>query len=247
MSAACHKEVAPEQVISATFMVDTPATKVINDGLSATKLLVRIFDSNHELLQEETYTRGDGGWLVKLTLVPSVYSISFWACSPESDAFSFEDEFVTVDYNKMDMNSDVEDAFWASLADMEMTTSISRTVTLKRPLACVQLVSDTFLDEDLKDATSSFRITGMISTKLNLITGEAGEARRKVSFAAAPIADYAIDRHPVVALAYALVDEAGITAAEVEYTITMKDGRVSEGAVINVPMERNHLTTLKDY
>ena len=239
------KSYQPEQDVS--FSVSAPLTKSINDGLSATLLYAKVFDADHNLISSGTYTRGDSGWEVQFRLVPGVYSFTFFACSPEADAFEFEDEYMTLSYSLMDMNSDTEDAYWASLADFKVTTSISRTVTLKRPFAFIQLSSDTFIDMNLNNATSSFIITGAMSTKLNLITGESSDAVRKAIYSEAKVSDYTIGRHPVPAMAYVLVPEEGVIAAEVSYKITLADGKYSEGKVNDVPLQRNYKTTLKDY
>lgn len=247
LSLACSRDIASDNPVSATFAVDIPTTKAMSDGALATELSVRVFDANHNYLYEQTASRGENGWSVTLKLVPGTYSFSFWACSRTSDAFSFDGAYMTLSYLLMDMNSGAEDAFWASIADLEITSKFERGVTLKRPFAFLRFASDGFINESLEGATSSFRITGAMCTRLNLITGEADEAARSVAYKAAPVSDETIGRHAVVAAAFALVPEDGVTASQVDYTVTLRDGRDISGSAGNVPLARNYTTTIKDY
>ena len=246
LSLACQRDVEPKPEVCAYFIIDQPLTKGLNDGASATELSVRVFDANHDFLYEKSFSRENSGWKVELKLVPGTYSFSFWACSREADAFTFDKEFMTLSYGQMDMNSDAEDAYWASVADKQVTTSFEQRVTLKRPFAYIQLVSDSFINESLDGATSSFTITGAMCTKLNLITGETSEAMRKAIYKAAPISDYTVGRRTIAAFAYVLVPEEGVEAAEVAYTITFSDGRHIDGTAENIPLARNHKTSLLD-
>ncbi|MBR5034047.1 MAG: hypothetical protein IKX71_01950 [Bacteroidales bacterium] len=247
LSLACRRTIEPEGEVSATFSIENPVTKAFGDGASATELSVRVFDANHNFIYEQQATREESGWTVTLNLVPGTYSFSFWACSTTADAFSFEGEYMTLSYPLMDMNSDAEDAFWASVADMELTSSFERSITLKRPFAFMQMVSDSFINESLEGATSAFYVTGAICTRLNLITGAADEAVRSAAYKAAPVSDKTVGRHAIVAAAYALVPEEGVTLSKVDYTITLKDGRDVTGTVYTVPLSRNYRTSLKDY
>ena len=247
LSLACRRTIEPEGEVSATFMVESPMTKAFGDGASATELSVRVFDANHNFLYDQAASRGESGWTVTLNLVPGTYSFSFWACSSTADAFSFDGEYMTLSYPLMDMNSDAEDSFWASVADMDLTSSFERSITLKRPFAFMQVVSDGFINESLEGATSAFSVAGALCTRLNLITGAADEAVRSVSYTAAPVSFNTIGRHAIVAAAYALVPEDGLTASKVDYTVTFKDGRHASGTVYDVPLARNYRTNLKDY
>lgn len=247
LSLACSRDIASDSPVSATFTVDIPATKAMSDGALATELSVRVFDANHNYLYEQTASRGENGWSVTLKLVPGTYSFSFWACSRTSDAFSFDGAYMTLSYLLMDMNSGAEDAFWASIADLEITSKFERGVTLKRPFAFLRVASDGFINESLEGASSAFTITGAVCTRLNLITGVADEAVRSAAYKAAPVTDETIGRHAIVAAGYALVPEEGLTAAKVDYTVTLQDGREVSGTANNVPLARNYSTTLKDY
>ena len=247
LTLACRRTVEPEGEISATFSIENPMTKAFGDGASATELSVRVFNANHDFLYEQTASRDESGWTVTLKLVPGTYSFSFWAYSREADAFSFDKEYMTLEYPKMDMNSDAEDAFWASIADVELTSSFVRTVTLKRPFAFIQLISDSFINIPLEGATSAFTITGAMCTRFNLITGVADEATRKAIYKAAPISDNTVGRRTIAAAAYVLVPEEGVSAAEVAYNITFRDGSYIQDTVNDVPLAPNHRTNLQDY
>lgn len=247
LASSCHKEKAPHQEVSATFTIDMPLTKALADGLQATDLFVRVFDASHNFLFEQKSTKKDGGWKVELKLVPGTYSFSFWAQSPKADAFTFDGEYMSLTYAMMDMNSDSEDAFWASVADKEITSPFTQSVTLKRPFTLIQWVSNKFINVPLDGATSSMTVSGMMCTRMNLITGKRDEAARKAIFSPAPITDYTVGRMTIAAYAYVLVPEEGVEAATVDYTLTLGDGSAIEGSASNVPLEPNHRTTLRDY
>lgn len=247
LAPSCQRRIAPEQEVSASFSIDMPQTKALADGAGATDLFVRVFDASHNFLFEQKSTKKDGGWKVDLKLVPGTYSFSFWAQSTDADAFSFDGEYMSLTYSRMDMNSDTEDAFWASVVDKEITVPFVQSVTLKRPFTLIQLVSNSFIDVSLDGATSSMTISGMMCTRMNLITGKRDEAARKAIFSPAPITDYTQGRLTIAAYAYVLVPEDGVEAATVDYTLTLGDGSTIEGSASNVPLEPNHRTTLKDY
>ena len=247
VSLACNRKEKCDAELEATFILDMPLTKALTDAASATQLSVRVFDANHNFLYKEDFSRGENGWDVRLKLVPGTYSFSFWATSPEADAFVFDGEYMTLSYGLMDMNSDTEDAFWASVADLTLTTSFTRNVTLKRPFAFMQLVSNSFINESLDGATSSFTITGAVPTRMNLITGETDTAARKAIYTAAPLTEYTVGRNTIAAAAFVLATEEEMTVSSVAYNITFKDGRYINGTVENVPLARNHKTELKDY
>lgn len=244
---SCGKDTIPEQEVSASFNVEMPLTKALSDGAQATELGVRVFDAAHNFLYEQKAAKKDGGWSVELKLVPGTYSFSFWAYSIKADAFTFDGEYMTLSYPEMDMNSDNEDAFWASVADKDVTAPFSQTVTLKRPFAFIQIVSNSFINEPLDGATSSFTITGAPCTRMNLITGQCDQAVRKAIFRPAPITDYTVGRMTIAAYAYVLVPEEGLDSTTVDYIISLANGRQIDGTVQNVPLAPNFRTTLKDY
>ncbi len=243
---SCTKENVPKQEVSATFTVDMPQTKALSDGALATELYVRVYDSEQNFLYEQKANKEATGWNVDLKLVPGTYSFSFWAQSAEADAFSFDGQYMTLSYNLMDMNSDTEDAFWAAVAGKEVSAPFTQRVTLKRPFAFIQIVSNSFINEPLEGATSSFTITGEVSTRMNLITGHTDEYARKAIFNAASLTEYTHGRMTIAAYAYLLVPDEGIPAATVNYNITFKDGRTIDGSVADVPLNGNFRTTLID-
>lgn len=243
---SCAKENLPGQEVSATFSVDMPQTKALSDGALATELVVRVYDAGQNFLFEQKAKKESGGWNVELKLVPGTYSFSFWAQSEDADAFSFDGQYMSLSYNLMDMNSDTEDAFWAAVANKEVSAPFNQRVTLKRPFAFVQIVTNSFINEPLDGATSSLTITGEMCTRMNLITGHTDEATRKAIFNAAPLTEYTHGRMTIAAYAYVLVPDDGVPAATVDYNITLKDGRTVEGSVANVPLNANYRTTLRD-
>ena len=118
--AGCQRDkpqLSPEgEAVDVCFQVGVPeGTKAIGDGTEALRLTLRIYDANHEFLQEYTADKAanESSWTITASLIPDVvYDFCFWASSPESDAYGFEGEYLTVDYSKIKPNSDRDDAFW---------------------------------------------------------------------------------------------------------------------------------------
>lgn len=244
--ASCTGNSIQEQVVSATFQVNTPATKALGDGTLATMLAVRVYDARGRFLKEEVATLQEGGWNVSLMLVEGTYSFSFWAYSPQADAFSVQDDRVTVDYSKMDMNSDVEDAFWCAVQGKEVTNSFIQKVTLTRPFAQLEVLLENIDANILPGASSSFTLEGEIPTVFNLLTGETGTAAATVAYQAAAIPVIDGSRQALVAAAYLLAPQQETTLADVNFHIDFNDKSYIDLSAQDVPVCRNHKTIIKD-
>ena len=244
---SCSRDIAPGQQICASFSIEAPLSKTLADGASATELTVSVFDANHDFLYSRSASRTASGWDVELMLVPGVYSFSFWACSPEADAFAIDGEYMAVSYPLMDLSCDAEDAFWAAVPDMEATTSFQRTINLRRPFAMLEIVTDAFAQEETAGASASITLSGQIPSRLNLLSGEVDLQLGEVAFTPAPLPSETRDGHAIAASAYVLAPDLNAILCDLSYSVTLSDGRTSAGTVENVPLQRNHLTTLLDY
>ena len=258
LAAGCKQEPAPQQTVTVTFQVGLPEdTKAAGDGSQATSLTLHIYDADGQFLQAIT----GNSFTPSVTLVPGTYSFSFWATSPDADAYSFDGQLLTVDYTKMTMNSDVEDAFWACLSDFAVTTGFSQSVTLSRPLAQVSLYSKdsnlALTAADLNDAdkyVSKFTLQGPagsgIPTQMNLITGATAAPVAQVTFPDSPLQQPALESSAtdgtLLAFAYVLAPETALTLSQVDFLATLKrtQATLASGSAPSVPLQRNHRTRL---
>ena len=260
----CQREkpsVFPEgEPVDVSFRVGVAgATKAIGDGTGALRLTLRIYDANHAFLQECTAdkTANESSWTINVSILPDlVYDFCFWAASPESEAYGFDGQYLTVDYSKISPNSDRGDAFWG-VKSFKVEGAFTESITLNRPLALLALYSkDDTIDlgqEDLNDATkfvSGLTLKGGVPTRLNLQSGEADQPQEEVTFAEAPLTALETDQTygTVLAYSYVLAPAGGLTLNEVDYSATLKratpEKDLASGTAKDVPLERNRRTLL---
>ena len=259
LTAACRQEPAPQQTVTVTFQLGLPEdTRAAGDGSQATSLTLRIYDADGQFLQAIT----GNSFTPSVTLVPGTYSFCFWATSPDADAYSFDGQFLTIDYTKMTMNSDMEDAFWACVPDFAVTQDFSnKPVQLSRPLGQVSLYSKdsnlALTAADLGDATkyvSKFTLQGPagsgIPTQLNLLTGATAAPVSQVTFPDSPLQQPALESSAtdgtLLAFAYVLAPETALTLSQVDFSATLKrtQATLASGSASSVPLQRNHRTRL---
>ena len=263
---ACQREGVESslsgEAITAQFSVSLPAdmaTKAISDGNGALRLTVRIYDASGTFLQDTSADRtaNESGWSVNLSVVPGTYSFSFWASSPDSEAYSFDGRNVTVELFNLSMNSDVDDAFWAVVSNKVVTEAFSEKVTLTRPLAQVCLYSkDDTIDlseADLNDSqkfTSSFRIEGIVPTTMNLLDGSMEDAKQWGfgGDASLKILEKDGTYGTLLAFIYILAPAESLTLSSVKYSATLKRitpaKDLASGTVSDVRIQRNKRTLL---
>ncbi|MBO4475961.1 MAG: chitobiase/beta-hexosaminidase C-terminal domain-containing protein [Bacteroidales bacterium] len=257
LPAACQQEPVPQLMDTVTFRVAFPDdTKAAGDGSHATVLTLRIYDADGQFLQELT----PNTFTPSVTLVQGTYSFIFWATSPDADAYSFDGQVLTVDYSRMTMNSDEEDAFWACVPNLTVSPGFTRDVTLRRPLGQVSLYSKdsnpALTATDLNDAgrfVSSFTLQGPagggIPTRMNLLTGATSEPVAQVAFPDSPLQLQTLESATdgtLLAFAYVLAPEDALTLSQVDFSATLKrtQATLASGSVASVPLQRNHRTRL---
>ena len=258
LTAACRQEPAPQQTVTVTFQLGLPEdTRAAGDGSQATSLTLFVYDANGALLQQLTPTT----WNPSVTVVPGTYSFSFWATSPDADAYSFNGQSLTVDYSKMTMNADTEDAFWACVPNLTVSQGFNQPVQLSRPLGQVSLYSkDSNLGltaTDLNDASkyvSKFTLQGPagsgIPTQMNLLTGATAAPVAQVAFPESPLQLTALESSTtegaLLAYAYVLAPETAVVLPQVSFSATLKRTQttITSGSASSVPLQRNHRTRL---
>ena len=285
--AACNKE-ADTQItegnsIEAVFEVSAPelATKAISDGLTANKLFFYLYDKNNALLFETNSSEGvstdfpvtftkiaDKKWSVKVRLIKDMqYKIVFWAQNSDADAFTLNaaNKTLSVDYSKMTLNADYEDAFWGTTGVFTVDGPATKVVTLKRPFAQLNVaipaedlgVASFMLGKYSKSVaaiTTNYTLSSYAYNKMNLLDGTVSENAAETTpltlvAQAKPDADITIggNTYKHMAMAYVLVGDKVTN----NVTLTVNTGADAIGAagvltrdILNVPLQRNYRTNI---
>lgn len=263
--AACQREPVSEPYADICLQVEMDgATKAIGDGSSALQLTVLVYD-NGALLQQKVFTRekGQSGWTANIRVLKKEnLSFCFWATSPDAKAYTVDGSSLVVDYSKMTINSDVDDAFWGVLSNQTVEDGFTGQVTLSRPLAQISLYSKDpsvgLGNEVLGNAdhfVSALTMEGAgIPNRLNLLDGSievtGTAALDKVVFPDSPlqVLETSATEGTALAFAYVLVPADGLTLSKVDYSATLKTStpvqNLASGSVSGVPLKRNFRSRL---
>lgn len=128
------------------FTVELPGdigTRAFSDGTTAKNLTYAVYQDNSLVSQGETLI-ADKTATVNLDLASGgTYDIVFWAESDSSPyTFSADSRVVTVDYSLMSGNNDNGDAFFHIENGVKVDGPVSRSITLTRPSAQLNLGTD---------------------------------------------------------------------------------------------------------
>lgn len=257
LAASCNKEplesmnVGDEAVVTFSLQADA-ATKALSDGQSADKLIYAVY-------KEGTLVEGVGETLTGVTFPKQLqvklakgntYQVVFFAQDADCTAYTLDATAKTlaVDYTKLDANKDTGDAFYA-VDEVTVTGTINKNVTLKRPLAQINLGTDDYEAFAANNSlgTMSIDITG-VPTTMNLLDGTLTNA----------VADYSVTGltpmttekitvagvdYTNLAMAYVLAGEKALT--EVTYKINdATSTEIVNLTVSNLPFQRNYRTNI---
>ena len=257
LAASCNKEplesmnVGDEAVVTFSLQADA-ATKALSDGQSADKLIYAVY-------KEGTLVEGVGETLTGVTFPKQLqvklakgntYQVVFFAQDADCTAYTLDATAKTlaVDYTKLDANKDTGDAFYA-VDEVTVTGTINKNVTLKRPLAQINLGTDDYEAFAANNSlgTMSIDITG-VPTTMNLLDGTLTNA----------VADYSVTGltpmttekitvagvdYTNLAMAYVLAGEKALT--EVTYKINdATSTEIVNLTVSNLPFQRNYRTNV---
>ncbi len=247
---------------------DAAATRsVFGDGLSANYLAYAVYDAETgNLVMTKKYSAFSNSLSTTLSLDLAEgmsYKIAFFAYNNSGSVYTFDatNKKVTVNYANMKYNNRDYDCFY-SLEEIEVKGPVSKTVTLKRPMAQVNWgTSD--LDTDVVKAAYKSQWGDGLSlytnmeaqayNTLNLLTGDAdGE---KVSVAVnrnlAPIeaqyGTFPVDGYDWLKMAYILVpkDAETIDCTLKSYNTSSSSATpIATIPVSNVPVQRNYRTNI---
>ena len=159
--------------------------KAISDGTTAKNLTVHVFDENGTYLSEldKTVELNEKKKSVSINLVKGkTYSFLFWASvNKENSPYSFgvDGKTITVDYNDAKANDESRDAFLGVVKIKAVEASFEENVTLKRPFAQINFLTDDIADAGkngltIDENTHSSITLSKVATTLNPFTNTVG-------------------------------------------------------------------------
>ena len=159
--------------------------KAISDGTTAKNLTVHVFDENGTYLSEldKTVELNEKKKSVSINLVKGkTYSFLFWASvNKENSPYSFgvDGKTITVDYNDTKANDESRDAFLGVVKNKAVEASFEENVTLKRPFAQINFLTDDIADAGkngltIDENTHSSITLSKVATTLNPFTNTVG-------------------------------------------------------------------------
>ena len=159
--------------------------KAISDGTTAKNLTVHVFDENGTYLSEldKTVELNEKKKSVSINLVKGkTYSFLFWASvNKENRPYSFgvDGKTITVDYNDAKANDESRDAFLGVVKNKAVEASFEENVTLKRPFAQINFLTDDIADAGkngltIDENTHSSITLSKVATTLNPFTNTVG-------------------------------------------------------------------------
>ena len=233
-----------------TFTASLPASvasRYYSDGSTAKNLQYAVYAQGTQTpLLEGTATFENLKATVSTTLATGkTYDILFWAQADGAPyTFTAATQEVTVNYEGIKANNESLDAFFWAEKDLTVNGPVSKTVTLTRPFAQVNVGTNDF--EKAADA-GAIVTASSISMKaypgLNLLTGEVTGAETQVTFGKAAIPSgeaFPVDNYEYLAMAYVLVPA---DKQLVDITLGI-DATPNTPVFASVPVQRNYRTNI---
>ena len=245
-----------------TFTVDAPelATRAFGEAENATNLLWGVYEVNGaEFNYVENVSNTalglvelvDGKASVQIDLLDGYkYRLLFWAVSDTyTDAFALDFENKTLTMNaEVNGNNDAFDAFYCWTEEIEVNGAVTKSVTLTRPFAQLNIGSNDFAEAEkagmvMANAKSTVTINGWLNT-LDCVTGEAtGSANITYKAAAIPTETFTVSGYNYLAMNYVLVGNAKTTIPAIGLSVS--DGtKTITNNYNNVPVQRNYRTNV---
>ena len=159
--------------------------KAISDGTTAKNFTFNVFDDKGTYLSEldKTVELNEKKKSVSINLVKGkTYSFLFWASvNKENSPYSFgvDGKTITVDYNDAKANDESRDAFLGVVKNKAVEASFEENVTLKRPFAQINFLTDDIADAGkngltIDENTHSSITLSKVATTLNPFTNTVG-------------------------------------------------------------------------
>ena len=263
LAIACAKEqVGPVEgaMVEATFSVDVPGvigTKA-GEGTKATKLYYQVFDAEGAPvtglpMQEKVI---NGSTTVNFQLIKDqTYNFVFWAQTAEAGYYTVTDlRTITANYEGKNSNDENFDAFFAVEKAITINGPITKTVTLKRPFAQINVATtgvlkagETTVNVDFTGATSAVTVKD-VPTVFSPLADELSSPVNALQFASAaiPEGNFAVtgstETYKYLAVNYVFAPVDG-TVYDVEAALKVA-GKDVTVKVPSVPAKRNYRTNI---
>lgn len=266
LAGACAKEqVAQEgQTGMVTFEVENPVavTKAIGDGMTAKQLYYQVFDADGNPiagLQVQKKTLSSLKTTVSFQLIKDqTYNFIFWAQTAEVGYYTIDGaeglKKITANYEGKKSNDENFDAFYAVEKSLMINGPITKTVTLKRPFAQINIATTDVLkagDAEVKvnftGATSAVTLKD-VPTVFSPLTDELSSPVTALQFASAaiPEGNFSVtgstETYKYLAVNYVFAPVDG-TVYDVEAAFKV-DGKDVTVKVPSAPAKRNYRTNI---
>lgn len=263
LAIACAKEqVGPGEgaMVEATFSVDVPGvigTKA-GEGTKATKLYYQVFDAEGApvtglpmQIQDINVSTTVNFQLIK----DQTYNFVFWAQTAEAGYYTVTDlRTITANYEGKNSNDENFDAFFAVEKALTINGPITKTVTLKRPFAQINVATtdvlkagETKVNVNFTGATSAVTVKD-VPTVFSPLTDELSSPVNALQFASAaiPEGNFAVtggtETYKYLAVNYVFAPVDG-TVYDVEAALNV-DGKDVIVKVPSAPAKRNYRTNI---
>lgn len=259
----CAKEqVGPVEgaMVEATFSVDVPGvigTKA-GEGTKATKLYYQVFDAEGAPVTGLPMQVKDihVSTTVNFQLIKDqTYNFVFWAQTAEAGYYTVTDlRTITANYEGKNSNDENFDAFFAVEKAITINGPITKTVTLKRPFAQINVATtgvlkagETTVNVDFTGATSAVTVKD-VPTVFSPLTDELSSSVNALQFASAaiPEGNFAVtgstETYKYLAVNYVFAPVDG-TVYDVEAALNVA-GKDVTVKVPSVPAKRNYRTNI---
>lgn len=269
LTVGCAKEQGSQEgPANVTFEIENPVavTKAIGDGTTAKKLYYQVFDAAGNPiagLPVQNKTLSSLKTTVSFQLVKDQkYNFIFWAQTPEDGYYTIDGteglKKITADYSThKGANDENRDAFFAVEKDLVISGPVSKTVTLTRPLAQVNIGT---LDElkagtttapaiDLTGATSKVVVKDVPTVFAPLATTPetmfSGASDVTFEAAAVPTEKLSVKRveYDYLAMNYVFAPAEG-TVCDLTAEFSLKDMAPISLSSPATPLKRNYRTNI---
>lgn len=265
LAGACAKEQVGQegQTGMVTFEVENPVsvTKAIGDGITAKQLYYQVFDAAGNPiagLPVQQKTLSSLKTTVSFQLIKDqTYNFIFWAQTAKTGYYIIDAteglKKITADYEGKKSNDENFDAFFAVEKALTINGPITKTVTLKRPFAQINIATtdalkagDTKVNVNFTGATSAVTVKGVPTVFSPLTDGFSKSADVEFASAAIPGGDFTITgstdtyKHMAVNYVFAPVDG---TVYDVEASLKV-EGKDVVVKVPSAPAKRNYRTNI---
>lgn len=269
LAIACAKEqVGPDGggLVEATFNVDVPeaiGTKAIGDGLTASKLYYQVFDAEGNVIEglgvQTAELSGKKATVSFQLIKDQIYNFIFWAQTAETGYYTIDEteglKKITADYTThKGANDENRDAFFAVEKAITINGPITKTVTLKRPFAQINVATtdvlkagETTVKVDFTGATSAVTVKE-VPTVFSPLTDKLSSPVNALQFASAAIpgGNFAVtgstETYKYLAVNYVFAPVDG-TVYDVEAALNVA-GKDVTIKVPSVPAKRNYRTNI---